>query len=151
MVSCASASSARVIFFRPFKAGDFVEVAWVDAAVAAEAPTVLLVHGLTGSVHSAHVSGLLHRLSALGWRAGCFHFRGCGRVPNRSDKGYHSGMSEDPRAVLQALRQRHSGPLAVVGLTATLPDPEGARHRSPAWASVNWYTSVFPCLKAAAQ
>ena len=97
--------------------GDFVEVAWVDRPVPRDAPTVLFIHGLTGSVESVQIRSLLQVMSDQGWRAGCFHFRGSGRGPNRTPLGYHSGMSEDPRAILRRLRQRHSSPLAAVGIS----------------------------------
>jgi len=98
--------------------GDVVEVAWVSGEHRADAPTALLIHGLTGSVDSAHIRGLLAALAAHGWRAGCFHFRGCGRSPNRTPTGYHSGQSADPRHVLQQLRARWPGaPLAAVGFS----------------------------------
>ncbi|MFT5454492.1 MAG: putative alpha/beta-fold hydrolase [Myxococcota bacterium] len=97
--------------------GDFVEVAWVDRETAPSAPTVLVLHGLTGSVQSKPVRGLLQAFSNLGWHAGCFHFRGCGRGPNRTAIGYHSGKTDDPRHVLATLRGRSEGPLAVAGVS----------------------------------
>jgi len=102
--------------------GDVVEVAWVARGRAPDddptRPTALLLHGLTGSVDSAHVRGLLSALTAAGWRAGCFHFRGCGRGPNRTATGYHSGQSGDPRHVLQRLRARWPrAPLAAIGFS----------------------------------
>ncbi|TVQ94397.1 MAG: hydrolase [Deltaproteobacteria bacterium] len=97
--------------------GDFVEIAWVDRSVLPDAPTVLVLHGLAGSVQSPHVAGLVEALAERGWRVGAFHFRGCGRRPNRSAVGYHSGKTDDPRAVLRLLRERHPGPLGVVGFS----------------------------------
>jgi uncharacterized protein len=101
----------------PLPDDDFVEVAWVDRPRPAGAPTVLVLHGLAGDVHSPHVRGLLAALDERGWRAGCFHFRGCGRVPNRTPTAYHSGLTSDPRVVLRALHARHRGPLGVVGFS----------------------------------
>jgi len=97
--------------------GDFLELAHVDRPVAPDAPTALVLHGLAGSVHSPHVAGVLDALSRRGWRAVGFHFRGCGRRPNRTITGYHSGKTDDPRFVLRQLRQQHPGPLAVVGFS----------------------------------
>lgn len=97
--------------------GDFVEVAWVDRPVPNGAPTVLVLHGLAGSVESPHVLGLVAALADAGSRVGAFHFRGCGRLPNRTEVGYHSGKTDDPRHVLQELRRRHPGPLATVGFS----------------------------------
>lgn len=97
--------------------GDVLELAHVDRPVAEDAPTVLVLHGLAGSFESPHVAGLLHAISARGWRAIGFHFRGTARQPNRSVIGYHSGKTDDPRHVLGLLRQRHDGPLAVAGFS----------------------------------
>mgnify|MGYP002819819129 CR=1 FL=1 len=97
--------------------GDFLELAHVDRPVPDDAPTALVLHGLAGSVHSPHVAGVIDALSHRGWRTVAFHFRGCGRKPNRSVIGYHSGKTDDPRFVLQTLRERHGGPLALVGFS----------------------------------
>jgi hypothetical protein len=93
--------------------GDFVELAWVDRAVPAGSPTAVVLHGLAGSAHSGHVRGVLSALSEAGFRAGCLHFRGCGRGPNRTPLGYHSGKSDDPRAVIAGIE----GPVVVVGFS----------------------------------
>lgn len=98
--------------------GDFVELATIAGRSLPEsAPTALLLHGLTGSVDSPHLAGLLAELDRRGWRAIAFHFRGCGPTPNTSTIGYHSGKTDDPRHVLERLRERHRGPLAVVGFS----------------------------------
>lgn len=97
--------------------GDVLDLAWVDRPVAHNAPTAVVVHGLAGSVESAHVAGLVRALSDRGYRTAAFHFRGCGRRPNRSPVGYHNGKTDDPRVVLHALRDRHPGPLVVAGFS----------------------------------
>lgn len=101
----------------PLPDGDEVELAWVDRDLPAGTPTVIVLHGLAGDVESSHVAGLLAALDQAGFRAGCLHFRGCGRTPNRRAEGYHSGKTDDPRHVLGVLRQREEGPLAVVGFS----------------------------------
>lgn len=94
-----------------------LELAHVGPEPTPHAPTVLVLHGLAGSVESPHVAGLLAACRDRGWRAVAFHFRGCGRAPNRSTIGYHSGKSDDPRFVLRLLRQRCPGPVAAVGFS----------------------------------
>jgi uncharacterized protein len=101
----------------PLPDGDFVEIARARAPVPDTAPTVVIAHGLTGSIQSPHVAGLFRAVAARGWRAVAFHFRGCGRRPNRSPIGYHSGKTDDLRHVLGALRDRHPGRLGVVGFS----------------------------------
>lgn len=97
--------------------GDELELAHVEGSLPSDAPTVLVLHGLAGSVESPHVAGLLEACRRRGWRAIAFHFRGCGRRPNRSVIGYHSGKSDDPRHVISVLRDRYGGPLAAVGFS----------------------------------
>jgi predicted alpha/beta-fold hydrolase len=97
--------------------GDFLELAHLAPPADAHAPTVLVVHGLAGSVHSPHVAGLLTAVARRGWRAIGFHFRGCGPRPNRTPTGYHSGKTDDVRHALQVLRARHPGRLAVAGFS----------------------------------
>lgn len=96
--------------------GDFVELAHVGTHRPG-VPTVMVVHGLAGSVESPHVAGLLAALHTRGWNATAFHFRGCGRRPNRTPVGYHSGKTDDPRYALSVLRERVDGPLAAVGFS----------------------------------
>jgi len=83
--------------------GDFVELAWSGRQ---DGPIALVLHGLGGDWESPPVRGMARALAADGWRVCRFHFRGCGRSPNRRLKAYHSGMTEDPLAVVHALAER---------------------------------------------
>jgi len=83
--------------------GDFVELAWSGPKAG---PIALVLHGLGGDWESPPVRGMARALAAEGWRVCRFHFRGCGRSPNRVLKAYHSGMTEDPLAVVHALAER---------------------------------------------
>jgi len=99
----------------PLADGDFVELAWTGPE---NGPLAVLIHGLGGSWESPPIRGLSHALVSAGWRVCCFHFRGCGRGPNRGVQAYHSGMTSDPLAVLTALRQRDpERPLVAVGVS----------------------------------
>lgn len=107
--------------------GDFVDLDWVapepGAAVRGRAgasdspapPTVLILHGLEGSIESHYARGLLTAFAAQGWRGVLMHFRGCSGEVNRAPRAYHSGETEDARAVIAALGARLDGPLAAVG------------------------------------
>ncbi len=70
-------------------------------ADAADAVTVVLVHGLEGSSHSQYVVGNANKL----WAAGCnvvrMNMRNCGSTDALSPSLYHSGLSTDVIAVLR--------------------------------------------------
>ncbi len=68
---------------------DFVEVDWLEGH--ADAPLMVLFHGLEGCSRSHYARALLRALHARGWRAVVPHFRGCGGQPNRLARAYHSG------------------------------------------------------------
>jgi predicted alpha/beta-fold hydrolase len=95
--------------------GDFWLFDWlVDATPrAADAPVVVLFHGLEGGSSSHHSLTLMVRLQALGWRGVVPHFRGCGGEPNRLPRAYHSGDHAEIAAMLAAVRAR-VGPLTPV-------------------------------------
>src|SRR3954470_14908105 len=66
---------------------------WLQLEVlrgSANAPRVLLLHGLEGSPRSHYVGGLLSQAHARGWAATLLVFRGCGSIPNMARRFYHS-------------------------------------------------------------
>ena len=69
--------------------GDFVDADWLDGP--AQAPLVVLFHGLEGCSRSHYARALLATLHARGWRAVVPHFRGCAGELNRLPRAYHSG------------------------------------------------------------
>lgn len=95
---------------------DFVDLDWVGDPPGSPRPTVLLLHGLEGSIESPYARGLLSEIQRHGWRGVLMHFRGCSGEPNRRPRAYHSGETTDVAAVIAALRQRlDRSPLAAVG------------------------------------
>lgn len=96
--------------------GDFLDLAWLpEADLPAEAPLVVVLHGLNGSLESKYARGLLQQVQAHGARGVLLHFRGAAR-PNRLPHNYHSGETSDLRWLLALLRQRYpQAPLAAVG------------------------------------
>lgn len=78
----------------------------VHDAVAANAPGVLLLHGLEGSRRSAYAREVVHGAMQRGWRAVVMEFRSCGGVLNRALRTYHSGETSDLRHVLAWLVAR---------------------------------------------
>ena len=98
--------------------GDFIDLAWATNAMPAEAPLVVLLHGLGGSVHSVYVAGLLTAFNNAGYRAVLMHFRGASDEPNRLPRMYHSGETADLQYVLERLYEREPNTQkAVVGVS----------------------------------
>ena len=79
-------------------------------------PLVLVLHGLEGSVTSPYAQGLMESLSGRGYQVAVMHFRGCGGIPNRLPRAYHSGDSGDPRWLIGELgKQLPNTPIMAVG------------------------------------
>lgn len=86
---------------------DFIDVDWLDnAAQAADAPLVVLFHGLEGSSASHYACALMRALAQRGWAGAVPHFRGCSGQPNRLPRAYHSGDSVEIDWILHRLRAR---------------------------------------------
>jgi len=83
--------------------GDFIDV---DLFAVANAPTVLLLHGLEGSVDSHYMRGIVNALIQAGKQVAVMHFRGCSGESNRLLRSYHSGVSDDLQSVLLLLKQQ---------------------------------------------
>lgn len=97
--------------------GDFLDLDWVGGP-AAEAPLVVLFHGLEGSADSHYIRALLAAVQSRGWGGLVVHFRGCSGVLNRLPRSYHAGDSAEIGYVLNRLRQEHPrNPLYAVGFS----------------------------------
>jgi predicted alpha/beta-fold hydrolase len=95
--------------------GDFLDLDWYGPHHA-EAPLVLVLHGLTGSSDSHYVLGLQCQLAALGWASVALNWRGCSGEANLLPRAYHSGASDDLAEVINHLRAcRPLAPLHAVG------------------------------------
>ncbi|MEJ5865637.1 hydrolase [Pseudomonas farsensis] len=82
----------------------------------ADAPLVLVLHGLTGSSSSHYVKGLQLALQARGWASVAVNWRGCSGEPNLLARSYHSGASGDLAETIRHLRAlRPLAPLYAVG------------------------------------
>ena len=88
--------------------GDFWLFDWlIDATPrAADAPLVVMFHGLEGSSSSHYALTLMVHLAQMGWRGVVPHFRGCGGETNRMPRAYHSGDHAEIGAILAAVRAR---------------------------------------------
>ena len=97
--------------------GDFIDLDWSPGG-GAEAPLVVLFHGLEGSSRSHYAQTLMRAVNARGWRGVVPHFRGCSGAPNRLPRAYHSGDSEEIDWILQRLHQlAGSAPLFAAGVS----------------------------------
>ena len=117
--------------------GDFIDVDWLvtptqalvatipatpatpqpAAAAAPDTPLLVLFHGLEGSSGSHYAQAFAHWAANHGWRLALPHFRGCSGEINLGPRAYHSGDFEEIGWVLARLRERHTGPIAAVGVS----------------------------------
>lgn len=94
---------------------DFIDVDWQGED--AQAPLLVLFHGLEGSSSSHYAQAFAHWARHHGWRYGVPHFRGCSGELNLAPRAYHSGDFEEIGWILQRLRAAHAGPLYAVGVS----------------------------------
>lgn len=94
--------------------GDFIDLAWAPPA---RGPVVLVIHGLEGSLDSHYARPTLAALHGAGFQAVFMHLRGCSGEPNRLDRSYHSGASEDLAAVLEHVAAGPAPVWAAVGFS----------------------------------
>lgn len=93
---------------------DFIDIDWVGED--SDQPIVLILHGFEGSLESHYAKGILHAITAAGWRGAFMYFRGCSGEPNRLPRGYHSGETKDVAFIIEKLREREPNtPIAAIG------------------------------------
>jgi predicted alpha/beta-fold hydrolase len=98
--------------------GDFIDVDFADPAPAnADAPMLVLFHGLEGSSASHYAMAFADIARRRGLHFAVPHFRGCSGELNRGPRAYHSGDFEEIGWILQRLRARSAVPLRVVGVS----------------------------------
>lgn len=83
--------------------GDFVDLAWANRK---SKTTVIVIHGLNGSVDSPYVRGMLNALRESDFNTVAMHLRGCGKELNRFPQMYHAGHTEDLREVILDLKMK---------------------------------------------
>ena len=92
--------------------GDFIDLLWSET----RAPqTLLILHGLEGSIHSAYAKRILNYCNQQQIAAVLMHFRGCGGEPNRLLRSYHSGETGDLRRVIEHLKSGGISDIALLG------------------------------------
>lgn len=70
------------------------------------APTLVALHGLEGSSEAHYIRGLADKAFARGFNVVRLNMRNCGGTEHLSRGLYHSGLTADPRAVIEELRDR---------------------------------------------
>ncbi len=82
--------------------GDSLELAWFgrDLNDRKDNRLAIITHGLEGSINSGYVVGLTKALTQAGYLTLTWNMRGCGSKPNKLPSWYHSGKSEDLKAVV---------------------------------------------------
>jgi hypothetical protein len=85
---------------------DFLDLDWgVDPG--AGSPIVLVIHGLEGSALRRYVRNACRELERAGLWPVALNLRGCSGETNRALHFYHSGKTDDPAFILEAIRARH--------------------------------------------
>lgn len=64
---------------------------------------VVILHGLEGNSTRKYVFGMVHIFNGAGFDTVSMNFRGCSGEPNRNLRFYHSGETDDLRAVIAYL------------------------------------------------
>jgi len=96
--------------------GDFIDLDWVDGP--AEAPLLVLFHGLEGNSRSPYALHLMAAAKQRGWRGVVPHFRGCSGEPNRLPRSYHSGDTAEIEAILRHIGAGNGGaPIHALGFS----------------------------------
>ncbi len=95
--------------------GDFIDADWLGEH--ADAPLLVLFHGLEGSSSSHYAQAFAHWAREHGWRFVVPHFRGCSGELNLAPRAYHSGDFEEIGWMLTQVRARHAGAMAAVGVS----------------------------------
>ncbi len=95
---------------------DFLRTHWLKGTPGA--PTVLVLHGLEGSVESHNVVGLAASVQRqLQWNVVVMEHRSCGGELNRGRRLYHSGETSDLELMVGELARRGVEQLYVFGIS----------------------------------
>jgi hypothetical protein len=93
--------------------GDFLDLDWLRQG---SQRLAILAHGLEGNSTQTYIRGMAAALAAAGWDSLAYNFRGCSGEPNRLPRAYHSGETEDLRAVIAHAVATYST-IALVGFS----------------------------------
>jgi predicted alpha/beta-fold hydrolase len=96
---------------------DFVDVDFAQHVSAADAPLLVVFHGLEGSSASHYAEAFADVARVRGWACAVPHFRGCSGELNRAPRAYHSGDFEEIDWILRRFQLGHAGPVVAVGIS----------------------------------
>jgi len=82
--------------------GDFIDLCWSKKH---SKKTVLVLHGLEGSINSHYANGIVYQLEQAGYKPVFMHFRGCSGRINRLARAYHSGETGDLAFVIEHIHE----------------------------------------------
>lgn len=100
--------------------GDFIDIDWALADKAGESRSravVIILHGLDGSSNASYARGIAKACNKHRWDAVAMNFRGCSGKPNRLYRAYHAGETADLALVVDHVRQRGYGRIALAGFS----------------------------------
>jgi predicted alpha/beta-fold hydrolase len=93
-----------------------LECSWQTEA--AEAPTIILIHGLEGSTDSHYICGTAAKAFAHGFNTVGLNMRNCGGTEHLTPTLYHSGLTADFHHVVMELAERDRlGEIYVAGFS----------------------------------
>ena len=84
--------------------GDFIDLQWAEHG---NSRLAILSHGLEADATTGYIQAMAAALIRRGWDVLAWNFRGCGGVPNRLLRMYHSGATEDLQAVISHALENH--------------------------------------------
>jgi predicted alpha/beta-fold hydrolase len=93
--------------------GDCLQLGWWRGG---HARLLVLCHGLEGSLQAVYIRSLAAASARAGWDILAWNYRGCGGLPNRLPRSYHSGESGDLRAVIDHAAPAYAD-VALVGFS----------------------------------
>lgn len=94
--------------------GDFIQLQRYDRR---DAPYVLVLHGLEGSLNSHYAKNTLKALHDMGFSPIFMQLRGSAGIPNRKPYSYHSGRTQDVAEVIEYLAQTQRPVVGLVGFS----------------------------------
>jgi len=96
--------------------GDFLDLDELPTA-SAQAPLVIITHGLEGSSQRSYMQGMARHFHDAGWQVTAWNFRGCGGDMNRLPRFYHSGAIADLKVVIDHALRRGVDRIFLVGFS----------------------------------
>ncbi len=87
--------------------GDFLDLDW-SRTESGSRRVVVLLHGLEGNAQRPYMLGSVRVFAKAGYDVCAVNLRGCSGEPNRLYRSYHSGATEDLKAVLDHLEKAYA-------------------------------------------